>query len=201
MNKVKKIIFISLISLVLLCFIFVVSVNIYVSSVGKSLIQTKFSEKNSYDCILVLGAGLKEDGSPSEILQDRLQGAINLYQMGVSEVIVLSGDCSGASYDEVTAMVEFCLDQEIPKEAIVRDDVGYSTFESMNNVIREKGYQRIVVVTQRYHLYRALYIARAMGADAVGFPSDYHIYGGQIFRDFREIPARVKDFLAVTFFS
>ena len=119
-------------------------------------------EGQSYDCILVLGAGLRQDGSPSDMLSDRLDVAIELYNEGVSEVIVLSGDRSGFDYDEVTAMADYCIENGIPESAIVEDGKGYSTYESILNLKNNGGYEKIVVVTQKYHLYRAIYMAQKM---------------------------------------
>ena len=150
-----------------------------------------------YDCILVLGAGVKADGTPSHMLEDRLRGAVALYEAGVSDVLLLSGDNSGEDYDEVSAMVRYCLEHGVPESAIVRDDIGFSTSESVYNTVRTLGYRDIIVVTQEYHLYRAMYMVKRMGADADGFATDYRAYSMQIKRDVREYVARCKDFLKV----
>ena len=150
-----------------------------------------------YDCILVLGAGVRADGTPSHMLEDRLRGAVALYEAGVSDVLLLSGDNSGEDYDEVSAMVKYCLEHGVPESAIVRDDIGFSTSESVYNTVRTLGYRDIIVVTQEYHLYRAMYMVKRMGADADGFATDYRAYSMQIKRDVREYVARCKDFLKV----
>ena len=150
-----------------------------------------------YDCILVLGAGVRPDGTPSHMLEDRLRGAVALYEAGVSDVLLLSGDNSGEDYDEVSAMVKYCLEHGVPENAIVRDDIGFSTSESVYNTVRTLGYRDIIVVTQEYHLYRAMYMIKRMGADADGFATDYRAYSMQIKRDVREYVARCKDFLKV----
>lgn len=150
-----------------------------------------------YDCILVLGAGVRPDGTPSHMLEDRLRGAVALYEAGVSDVLLLSGDNSGEDYDEVSAMVKYCLEHGVPEDAIVRDDIGFSTSESVYNTVRTLGYRDIIVVTQEYHLYRAMYMVKRMGADADGFATDYRAYSMQIKRDVREYVARCKDFLKV----
>ena len=150
-----------------------------------------------YDCILVLGAGVRPDGTPSHMLEDRLRGAVALYEAGVSDVLLLSGDNSGDDYDEVSAMVKYCLEHGVPESAIVRDDIGFSTSESVYNTVRTLGYRDIIVVTQEYHLYRAMYMIKRMGADADGFATDYRAYSMQIKRDVREYVARCKDFLKV----
>lgn len=145
-----------------------------------------------YDCILVLGAGVRDDGSPSDMLADRLQTATALYHDGISRTVFLSGDRSG-DYDEVSAMAAYCRDAGVPEEAIVCDFEGFSTFESLRNAL-DAGYQHMVLVTQEYHLYRALYLAEGLGAEAVGVSASLRPYRGQWFRDGREVFARVKDF-------
>ena len=150
-----------------------------------------------YDCILVLGAGLRSDGSPSDMLADRLDVAIDLYRKGVSDVILLSGDRSGEEYDEVSSMTRYCIAFGIPAEAIVEDGKGYSTYESMLNLKNNGEYKSVVVVTQKYHLYRAIYIAEKMGISAHGADAALRIYRGQLFRDVREVAARTKDFFMV----
>ena len=153
--------------------------------------------KKKYDCILVLGAGVMSDGTPSNMLEDRLLGAIAMYEKGFSDFIFLSGDNSGEDYDEVSAMERYCIKAGIPKEAIIRDDIGFSTSESIYNAVVTHGFKQIIVVTQRYHLYRAIYTAEKMGISADGFASDYRVYSAQAKRDIREYFARVKDFLKV----
>ena len=148
-----------------------------------------------YDCILVLGAGLRSDGTPSDMLADRLDVAIDLYNRGASPVIVLSGDRSGEDYDEVTSMRRYCIANGVPAEAIVEDGKGYSTYESVLNIKNDGGYKDIVIVTQKYHLYRAVYIAREMGLTACGADAALRTYRGQVYRDIREVAARTKDFL------
>lgn len=173
-----------------------VGINLYIVHHSRLFMMEEAAFHGEYDCILVLGAGLRPDGSPSDMLRDRLDGAVVLYHRGLSEKILLTGDRSGEDYDEVAAMYEYCLSRGIPADALICDGEGYSTYESMERAIAD-GYDRFVVVTQEYHLHRAIYIARALGADACGFASDYHTYRGQIFRNVREYVARVKDFFQI----
>ena len=151
-----------------------------------------------YDCILVLGAGVKADGTPSNMLEDRLRGAVELYRHGVSDVILLSGDNSGEDYDEVSAMERYCLAEGVPQEAIRRDDIGFSTYESAYNAT-QMGYKNIIVVTQKYHIYRAIYLLEGMDVNADGFAANYRLYYLQPLRDIREFVARCKDVLWLAF--
>ena len=202
----KKMIFlwISIAVLAFLLIFFLVINRLVVSGAGKITIGNKdYTIDETYDAIVVLGAGLRADGTPSNMLEDRLKGAIELYKKGIAPKIILSGDCSGEDYDEVSSMKKFCIDNGVVESDIIRDDKGFSTYETMENVVKTMGYKKIMVVTQKYHLYRSVYIARRMGADADGFATDYreYIFLAQRKRDIREIVARVKDFFKVNFTS
>ena len=147
------------------------------------------------DCILILGCGVRADGSPSGMLNDRLLQGIALYEAGVSDRILMSGDHGRADYDEVNLMKQFAIDRGVPSEAVFMDHAGFSTYESMYRAKDIFQAEKVVVVTQNYHMYRALYDAGRLGIDAFGVPSDPRRYGGQKIRDAREILARAKDFL------
>ena len=170
-------------------------INLYVIHTGgKRIYSVKAMRGSHADCILVLGAGLKPDGSPSDMLRDRLYFACDLWKEGVSDTVLVSGDRASEAYDEVTAMKNYLLAHGVPEEAILEDPMGYSTSESLKRAKDIFGYENVVVVTQRYHLYRALYIAQKIGLDAKGVNSDPYTYRGQVLRDIREFAARIKDF-------
>ena len=201
----KKKMIVLWISIAVLAFVLalILTVNfIVVIGAGKITVGNKeYSIDKKYDAIVVLGAGLRPDGTPSNMLEDRLKGAIELYKKGVAPKIILSGDCSGEDYDEVSSMRKFCIDNGVSSSDIIRDDAGFSTYETMDNVVNKMGYKRIIVVTQKYHIYRSVYLARRMGADADGFSTDYreYIFWAQRKRDVREFAARIKDFFKVNF--
>lgn len=192
-------------SMLILLFVFCIAVNrrvIFGAMRGDIFpCEGEKAVETQYDAIVVLGAGLQSDGSPSQMLEDRLRAAVALYGEGISESIILSGDRSGDSYDEVGAMERYCLNAGVPQEAIVRDDRGFSTYETMYNTAELIGAGDIIVITQEYHLYRAIYIARSMGIEADGLCADYRTYRAQFLRDIREYAARIKDFLAVNIFD
>lgn len=146
------------------------------------------------DAIVVLGASVLADGTPSTILQDRLDDGIQLYFAGVAPKIIMSGDNGSASYNEVKAMKAYAIAQGVPSEDIFCDHAGFSTYESMYRAKYVFGCSNIVVATQTYHLYRALWSAQCLGMQAIGAPSDYRTYQKQTQYDVREIPARTKDF-------
>ena len=177
------------------CVILVASLNLYiVCNSSKYILNEPDLGEDRYDCILVLGAGIRADGTPSDMLRDRLDTAIGLYRLGYSNVLLLSGDCSGADYDEVSVMKNYCLANGVSEEDIACDNEGFSTFESICNTWGADIFERIIIVTQEYHLSRAIYIARGLDLDAVGVSADRNTYMGQTYRDLRETFARTKDF-------
>ncbi len=159
-----------------------------------SIVTEQEAQTYNADAVVVLGASVLADGTPSPILQDRLDDGIALYFAGAAPKILMSGDNGTASYNEVKAMKAYAISKGVPSEDIFCDHAGFSTYESMYRAKYVFGCKRIVVATQTYHLYRALWSAKSLGMEAVGVPSDYHDYQKQDFYDIREIPARTKDF-------
>lgn len=148
------------------------------------------------DCIMVLGCGLRKDGEPTQMLKDRLDTGIALYQAGAAPKLLMSGDHGREHYDEVNKMKEYAVERGVPSEDVFMDHAGFSTYESMYRAREIFQVERMVVVTQEYHLYRAVYDAAHMGIETVGVPSKKVRYGGQRRRDLREILARNKDIAA-----
>ncbi|MDD4699506.1 MAG: ElyC/SanA/YdcF family protein, partial [Oscillospiraceae bacterium] len=172
--------------------------NAYVkSSVKDRIIPAGDATDLSADCILVLGARVYESGTLSPMLQDRLTQGIELYNGGASDRLLVSGDHGSDGYDEVNAMKQFAIDAGIASENVFMDHAGFSTYESLYRARDIFEVKKIIIVTQNYHLYRALYIAKKLGLDAYGVASDPQKYGGQTKREIREIVARVKDFFFV----
>ena len=187
----KKIVVIIICSLFVLCLI-PLSINFYVILNTKKQINAKI-DKN-IDCILVLGAGIWDD-KPSPMLQDRLDTAIKLYKDGVANKIIMTGDHGTKEYDEVNIMKQYAIDAGIPSEDIFMDHAGFSTYESIYRARDIFKVKKMVIVTQEYHLYRALFIANSLGIKSYGVNSDPRQYTGQLFREAREILARNKDFV------
>ena len=175
----------------------VFGVNTYVqaSVQDRILTEEQAAELEEIDCVLVLGCGLEADGSPSPMLHDRLQQGVALYQKEAAPKLLVSGDHGREEYDEVNAMKRFAEEQGIPSEDVFMDHEGFSTYESVYRARDIFQVRRMVIVTQEYHLSRALYIAKRLGIEAWGVPADPRTYSGQTARDLREILARDKDFL------
>lgn len=153
-----------------------------------------FTEKDA-DCILVLGALVRKDGTPSYMLRDRLDVGIKLYQAGAAPKLLLSGDHGQVRYDEVNVMKEYALEHGVPENDIFLDHAGFSTYDSIYRAKAIFQVERMIVVTQGYHQYRALYGCEKMGIAAWGAAADQTTYRGQKMRDLREIAARDKDFV------
>lgn len=173
----------------------VFALNTHMVQVTDGLIKDTTEAQNGYDCILILGAGVREDGTPSLMLKDRLDRGIELYKAGVSGKIIVSGDHGTVGYDEVNVMKDYVLEAGIPSESVFMDHAGFSTYESIYRARDIFCVQSMVVVTQKYHMYRALYIADCFEIDAVGVPAEEIRYYGQFYRDVRELLARAKDWV------
>ncbi len=189
--------------IIMLILIFVVTVlviNFFVKIVTKSRILKKeeYSKLENIDCIIVLGAGIWGD-KPSPMLEDRLKEAVSLYNQNISSKIIMSGDHGKADYDEVNIMKEYAIEQGVASEDIFMDHAGFSTYESVYRAKEVFEANKIVIVTQKYHLYRALYIAKQLGIEAYGVNSDPRKYVGATYREAREIIARDKDFIKCIF--
>ncbi len=199
MKQRRKLIFIIaviLLSLFLLGAAMVLGINAWVvgSTKGRVLTSKQASELSDVDCILVLGCLVKDGGKPSDMLHDRLQRGVELYDLGAAPKLLMSGDHGREDYDEVAAMKQFAMDAGIDSADIFMDHAGFSTYESIIRAKEVFQAKKIIIVTQQYHLYRALHIADMLGVEAYGVSADYRTYTGQTARDIREILARVKDF-------
>ncbi len=193
-RKYKAVIFVVL-GIVLLIGIAAVSLSVYMVKATEKNIFTADTFKNDEkaDCILILGAGVK-DGKPKPMLRDRLLTGIELYKSGAAEKIIMSGDHGRADYDEVNVMRAFALEQGVRAEDIFLDHAGFSTYDSVYRAKNIFGAENIIIVSQKYHLYRALYISEKLDVKAAGVSANLNTYGGQLKRDIREIIARDKDF-------
>ena len=151
------------------------------------------------DAVVVLGASVYADGTPSDILADRLEVAVDLYEAGAARAIIVSGDNRESHYNESDAMKQYCVDLGVPAEAVYVDHAGYDTYTSMYRARSAFHADNIIVVTQAYHLYRALATAQGLGMQAEGVPADKGAYDNQLQYSVREVAARTKDFVQTLF--
>lgn len=150
------------------------------------------------NCAVVLGAGLRDDGSPSDVLRDRLDESLVLYRAGRVGRIIVSGDHRTPAYDEPNAMRAYLEANGVSAEVIFMDHAGLDTYSSMWRARHVFGATRIVVVTQEFHLARAVWCARALGMQAEGSAADRHVYRGIAWLQMREVISRTKAVLDVT---
>jgi len=194
-KNMLKILIIIILILCALIGIMMLSINFYVVNKTKSKIVTEKQAKEleNVDCILVLGAGIWGD-KPSPMLEDRLLQGITLYNNQTSSKIIMSGDHGKEEYDEVNVMKDFAIEKGVKSEDIFMDHAGFSTYDSVYRAKEIFKAQKIIIVTQKYHLHRALYVAEKLGIEAYGVASDPREYRGQVVRELREVLARDKDF-------
>lgn len=202
--KKKRFIFITLVvmsSLIVAGAAMIFGINAYIKNVGgdKIISVEETADLDDIDCIVVLGCLVKDNGKPSDMLSDRIRRGIELYEVGIAQKIIMSGDHGRTSYDEVNAMKQVAIDAGIPSSDIFMDHAGFSTYETIYRAKEIFEADKIIIVTQKYHLYRALFIAEQLGIEAYGVDADYRSYSGQLNRDIREMLARCKDFATVLF--
>ena len=191
MKKIFKYILIVLIVIILVPVI----INFYVILSTKNRIVSGDSELlTDIDYIVVLGAGIRR-GKPSPMLEDRLKTGISLYNNDISNKILITGDHMNDDYDEVTVMKNYLLEHGIPEEDIITDNYGISTYDSIYRVKNVYKSNKVVIVSQRYHLYRALFLSDNWDLESYGVEANLRYYYGQWYREIREILARNKDFI------
>ncbi|MBE6958114.1 MAG: SanA protein [Ruminococcaceae bacterium] len=179
----------------------VFGINAYVvnSTSPQILSPGEAAQLKGVDCILVLGCKVRDSGAPSAMLEDRLRRSVELFDAGAAPKLLMSGDHGTIPYNEVQAMKQYAIDKGIASEDIFMDHAGFSTYESLYRAKEIFQVKKIIIVTQEYHLYRALYIADALGIEAYGVHSNYRNYAGQAGFDVREVLARNKDVLSCIF--
>ena len=194
----KKLFFVLGIILLLVILVFTFNGIVVLSSKNRIINMDEVNNIDNVDAILVLGCKVNPDGTPSMMLTNRVEKGIELYEKtGIK--ILLSGDHDTKGYDEVNTMKDMVKDN-IPKEDIFLDHAGLSTYDSIYRAKNIYGINKMIIVTQKYHLYRALYIASKLGIEAYGIEADYIPYPFiNIKNEIREVLARDKEFFKLIF--
>lgn len=190
------------ISLLLLLALIIAQVPILINAymyefTSKYFLTVEEASEESFDCVLVLGAGVWGE-TPSHMLEERLNKGIEVYNTGCSNRILMSGDHGREEYDEVNVMKGFAVEKGAVAEEVFMDHAGFSTYESMYRAKEIFQVKKVVIVTQKYHLYRAVYNARKLGLDAYGVAADgQYNYSLPVrtYNNSREALARCKDFI------
>ncbi len=195
MKKVLKVIGIIILFIAVAGIAAILAFNIH--TIYKSheyIYEAEDFDKFYADYIMVLGCAVKPDGTPSDMLADRMSTGTKLFNKGHGEKLLITGDSEfPKDYDETEAMKQIALEDNIEKEHLIIDPVGLSTYESIVRAKDQLKGKTVIIVTQKYHLYRAVYVARSLGLDAYGCCADVRTYSGQIYREMREWIGRVKD--------
>ena len=179
-------------SLLLVVGILALVTNIVIIHGAKDHIVESPEEAPRAQCAIVLGARVTRDGTPFPMLTDRLATGVRLYELGKVDKLLLSGDHGQKSYDEVNAMLDYVLARGVPAEDIFTDHAGFDTYDTMYRARDVFLVESAIVVTQGYHLSRAVYIAKTLGLDAVGVGADLQTYKHPLRNETREVFARVK---------
>ncbi|WP_242022369.1 vancomycin high temperature exclusion protein [Microcoleus sp. FACHB-831] len=144
---------------------------------------------------IVFGAGILPDGRPTPMLADRVQGAVDLYNQGRVSKLLMTGDNSRIDYNEVAVMQKYASDRGVPVQDITLDYAGFSTYESCYRAKEIFGVGQAVLITQKFHLPRAVYTCNQLGVNSVGLGTpDWEWYGEEVMRKYtmREMLATVK---------
>ena len=198
-NKIDK--FLQILTVIVAVSMAIIAViNVYVVMSVSGLVKNESDFDGHYDYIIVPGCGIIDNSIPTDLMVDRLDTAIRLYENGAADRILLSGDHRVDDYNEVAVMKNYMLAAGIPEDVIDCDDLGLSTGETMERAVRLFGVKSAVIVTQEYHLSRAVYLARNYGIDCAGVIATGHTFVAQAYYSAREYLARVKDFFVCIVF-
>lgn len=187
----------TLLIITLLLILVIYAINIYISHISRNSMFSKVRDLPSTYVALVLGAHVSKEGTPSNFLQDRLDIALQLYRQNKVKRLLLSGDHGSIGYDEVNNMRNYLLAKGVDTRDIFLDHAGFDTY---NSIVRAKdifGIHEMVIVSQEFHLKRALYIAEKKGVKAWGIVADHSDYGSLRYLNFREKIACIKAFMEV----
>jgi SanA protein len=167
--------------------------NVVVWLGGRNPVTTDAGRVPHAQAALVLGAQVMPNGAPSSMLSDRIDAAYELYRAGRVDKLLLSGDHSRKTYDEVGTMKRILLAKGVPPQDIFEDHAGFDTWDSAQRARRIFDVRSAVVVTQKFHMARALWDARRAGLKVTGYAADRRDYGRVMRRlEVREAAARVK---------
>jgi len=176
-------------------------INLLVFNISKDIIHPNSKKVPSQQTLLILGARVYKSGKMSDMLKDRVDTAIELYQGKKAQKILVSGDHGRNEYDEVNTIKEYLLKNNIPEKDIFLDHAGFDTYDSIYRAKEIFQVKSLIIITQKFHLPRALFIARKLKIEAQGVIADKHIYYGIRKSQLRESLANIKATLNIIFRS
>ena len=183
---------------VALVFLFVLIINVNIVAITNNdiyMIDEIDQIPDDYDCILILGCGVNANGKPTPRLYDRIMTGLEAYNSDCSKIIFVTGDSEESDYTETIAMKNTLIENGVYEQNIICDGYGLSTYESIWRAKNIYGYNKILIVSQKYHLNRAIYIAEHLGLEAIGLDAALKTYSKQPYYSFREFFARIKDMI------
>ena len=187
----------SIIAVISALIVFSAVINLMVTMKTAPSVHTSPDQLPRTDAVLVLGAAVYPGGIFSPILHDRMSTALDLYRSGKVKKFLLSGDHRSKYYNEVNAMKKYLMARDIPPEDIFLDHAGFETYDSIYRARDVFRVNNVTICTQRFHLYRALYIASKLGVDAYGITADRRTYQSSVKNNLREYTARVKAWIKI----
>ena len=202
--KSVRIVLLVLASLLFLFVIGTLAVNGYMLLVERRKVVTSdrwaemLREGETTDCILVLGCSVVNQ-KPSADLKGRLDKTYELYKLSPHKILVSGDHSEDGYYNEVNVMKDYLVEKGIPSSDIFLDHYGFSTYDSIYRTYHTFGVRRVTIVTQDFHIYRSVFLARSIGMETIGVASVDKAGGGESVWNLREIFARDKDFLASLF--
>jgi SanA protein len=169
-----------------------VAVNIIVVVSSSAFISDDLDKMPSAEVGLILGARVLSDGRLSHMMQDRADAAVELYESGKVKKLIMSGDHGTKTYDEVNTVKKYLLEKGVRAEDLFLDHAGFDTYDSLYRARDIFGAHSVIVVTQKFHEPRAVFIGRSLGMDVHGYIADKREYQGILWNEFREIFSRTK---------
>jgi len=174
----------------------IVSVNYYVKSSTKKNIYYSIKKFPKNDVGIIFGAGINGD-QPSKYLKDRLDAGISLYKANRINKILLSGDNGSDEHDELTVMKNYCFNHGVDTTKIFIDYAGFDTYSTMYRAKHIFKIKKATLISQEYHLNRAIYIGQKLGIKSVGYSANNGEYLGYKYVTFREYGSIFKSFFDV----
>ncbi|MEA2097887.1 MAG: ElyC/SanA/YdcF family protein [Patescibacteria group bacterium] len=199
MMRFFKKIFVSFVLLIVVIIFTVLAINFYINSQSKSYIFQDINDLPEKEIALVLGAKVYEQGIMSGMFQDRVETAFDLYEEKKIKKILISGDHGRENYDEVNTAKDYLLDKGVNENDIFLDHAGFDTYDSLYRAKEIFEVSSVIVVTQNFHLPRAVYIGRKLDLDIYGLSADKHLYANIDHNESREVLAKVKAFFDINF--
>lgn len=180
---------------------FVVFVNSYILRQSSKYIFENMNDVPAAQAALILGSRVYASGQMSDVLLDRVIKGLELYKNGKVKKLLISGDHGKKEYDEVNTVKDYLLKNGVPGADIFLDHAGFDTYDSIYRARDIFEIKSLIIVTQKFHLPRALYIGNALGIETYGYIADRQPYLAATWNEIRESLARFKAFLNVIFYS